>query len=118
MRESFLGLGFGLAMAVALVYLVMVALFRSFLDPLIILFAVPLGMIGVIAMLLLTGTTLNIQSYIGTIFMVGIAVSNSVLLVEFANRLHAEGIPLPEAVVRACGGRSPTFPITSPAAPR
>jgi multidrug efflux pump subunit AcrB len=116
MRESFLGLGFGLAMAVALVYLVMVALFRSFLDPLIILFAVPLGMIGVIAMLLLTGTTVNIQSYIGTIFMVGIAVSNSVLLVEFANRLHAEGIPVHEAVVRACGVRLRPILMTALAA--
>jgi len=116
MRESFVGLGFGLAMAVALVYLVMVALFRYFLDPLIILFAVPLGMIGVIAMLLLTGTTLNIQSYIGTIFMVGIAVSNSVLLVEFANRLHAEGIPVHEAVVRACGVRLRPILMTALAA--
>ncbi len=116
MRESFVGLGFGLAMAVALVYLVMVALFRSFLDPLIILFAVPLGMIGVIAMLLLTDTTLNIQSYIGTIFMVGIAVSNSVLLVEFANRLHAEGIPVHEAVVRACGVRLRPILMTALAA--
>ncbi len=116
MRESFVGLGFGLAMAVALVYLVMVALFRYFLDPLIILFAVPLGMIGVIAMLLLTDTTLNIQSYIGTIFMVGIAVSNSVLLVEFANRLHAEGIPVHEAVVRACGVRLRPILMTALAA--
>jgi CzcA family heavy metal efflux pump len=102
MQESFSGLGFGLLMAVALVYLVMVAQFRSFLDPLIILFAVPLGIIGVIAVLLATGTTVNIQSYIGTIFMVGIAVSNSVLLVDFANRLRAEGAPVHEAVVRAC----------------
>lgn len=116
MRESFSGLGFGLLMAVALVYLVMVAQFRSFLDPLIILFAVPLGIIGVIAALLLTGTTLNIQSYIGTIFMVGIAVSNSVLLVEFANRLRAEGVAPLEAVVRACGIRLRPILMTALAA--
>jgi len=116
MRESFSGLGFGLLMAVALVYLVMVAQFRSFLDPLIILFAVPLGVIGVIAILLLTGTTLNIQSYIGTIFMVGIAVSNSVLLVEFANRQRAEGVPLHEAVVQACGIRLRPILMTALAA--
>ncbi len=116
MQESFAGLGFGLLMAVALVYLVMVAQFRSFLDPLIILFAVPLGLIGVLGILLLTGTTVNIQSYIGTIFMVGIAVSNSVLLVEFANRLRGEGVPLHEAVVRASGIRLRPILMTSFAA--
>lgn len=116
MQESFAGLGYGLLMAVALVYLVMVAQFRSFLDPLIILMAVPLGVVGVIGILLLTGTTLNIQSYIGTIFMVGIAVSNSVLLVEFANRLRAEGVPLEEAVVRASGIRLRPILMTSIAA--
>jgi multidrug efflux pump subunit AcrB len=116
MRESFAGLGFGLLMAVALVYLVMVAQFRSFLDPLIILMAVPLGVVGVIGILLLTGTTLNIQSYIGTIFMVGIAVSNSVLLVEFANRLRAEGLPAEEAAVRASTIRLRPILMTSIAA--
>jgi multidrug efflux pump subunit AcrB len=68
----------------------MVAQFRSFLDPFIILFAVPLGLIGVLAMLAATSTTLNVQSLMGVIFMVGIAVSNSILLVEFANRLRTE----------------------------
>jgi CzcA family heavy metal efflux pump len=101
MRESFGGLGFGLLMAVALVYLVMVAQFRSFVDPFIVLFAVPLGLVGVIATLLLTGTTVNIQSYIGTIFIVGIAVTDSVLLVEYANRLRARGTPIYQAVVQA-----------------
>lgn len=116
MAESFAGLRFGLLMAVALVYLVMVAQFRSFLDPLIILMAVPLGVVGVIAILLLTGTTLNIQSYIGTIFMVGIAVSNSVLLVEFANRLRAEGLSVAEAAVRAGAIRLRPILMTSIAA--
>src|SRR6266852_186572 len=116
MSESFSGLGFGLLMAVGLVYLVMVAQFRSFLDPLIILFAVPLGLVGVVAILLVTGTTVNIQSYIGTIFMVGIAVSNSVLLVEFANRLRSKGTPLHEAVVRASGIRLRPILMTSFAA--
>src|SRR5260370_6685659 len=105
MQESFAGLGYGLLMAVALVYLVMVAQFRSFLDPLIILIAVPLGVVGVIGILLLTGTTVNVQSYIGTIFMVGIAVSNSVLLVEFANRLRAEGAAVEGSVVGGSAGR-------------
>ncbi len=90
MKQSFASLGFGLILAVILIYLIMVAQFRSFLDPFIILFAVPLGLIGVLAMLAVTGTTLNVQSLMGTIFMVGIAVSNSILLVEFANHLRAE----------------------------
>jgi multidrug efflux pump subunit AcrB len=101
MQESLGGLGFGLLMAVALIYLLLVAQFRSFLDPLIILFAVPLGLVGVIFTLLATGMTVNIQSYIGTIFMVGIAVSNSVLLVEFANRLRSGGMPVQQAAVQA-----------------
>jgi multidrug efflux pump subunit AcrB len=90
MKQSFASLGFGLILAVILIYLIMVAQFRSFLDPFIILFAVPLGLIGVLAILAATHTTLNVQSLMGVIFMVGIAVSNSILLVEFANRLRAE----------------------------
>ncbi len=90
MRESFKSLGFGFVLAVILVYLVMVFQFRSFLDPFIVMFAVPLGSIGVAWMLFLTGTSLNIQSVMGSIMMVGIVVSFSVLLVEFANHLRAE----------------------------
>lgn len=116
MKESFQSLIFGLVLASLLVYLVMVAQFRSFLDPFIIMFAVPLGGIGVIWMLLLTGTTLNIQSFMGTIFMVGVAVSNSILLVEFANRLMRGGLPLREAVVRAGGVRLRPILMTSLAA--
>ncbi len=90
MRESFQSLGFGFVLAVVLVYLVMVFQFRSFLDPFIVMFAVPLGLAGVAWMLFLTGTSLNIQSVMGSIMMVGIVVSFSVLLVEFANHLRAE----------------------------
>jgi multidrug efflux pump subunit AcrB len=90
MNESFASLGYGMILAVILIYLIMVAQFRSFLDPFIILFAVPLGIIGVLVILVITNTTLNVQSLMGVIFMVGIAVSNSILLVEFANRLRQE----------------------------
>ncbi len=116
MRESFAGLAGGLLMAVALVYLVLVAQFRSFLDPLIILLAVPLGLIGVIATLLVTRGSVNIQSYLGTIFMVGIAVSNSILLVEFSNRLRNQGMSVHEAVVKAGGIRLRPILMTSIAA--
>jgi len=87
MQESFRSLGFGFLLAVILVYLVMVVQFRSFLDPFIVMFAVPLGFIGVVWTLFLTGTSLSIQSLMGIIMMVGIVVSFSVLLVEFANRV-------------------------------
>ncbi len=101
MRESFGGMRFGFAMAVVLVYFVMVALFRSFLDPLIVMLSVPLGLIGVVWILWATDTTLNIQSFMGTIFMIGIAASTSTLLVEFANRLRAEGLSASDAVLEA-----------------
>src|SRR5262249_26409004 len=117
MKESFASLGFGMILAVVLIYLIMVAQFRSFLDPFIILIAVPLGLIGVLAMLAATGTTINVQSLMGVIFMVGIAVSNSILLVEFANRLRAErGLSVWEAAVQSAGVRLRPILMTSLAA--
>jgi CzcA family heavy metal efflux pump len=117
MQESFGGLGFGFLLAVVLVYLVMVAQFRSFLDPFIIMFAVPLGLIGVLVTLWATGTTFNVQSFVGTIFMVGIAVSNSILIVDFANRLRLEeGLPVDDALVEACRIRLRPILMTSLAA--
>ncbi len=102
MRDSFAGLAFGLVMASILVYLVMVSQFRSFVDPFIVMFSVPLGLIGVLAMLWATNTTVNIQSFIGVIFMVGIAVSNAVLIVEFANRLREEkGLSVFDAAIES-----------------
>ncbi|MGI8743437.1 MAG: efflux RND transporter permease subunit [Bryobacteraceae bacterium] len=116
MRESFRGLAFGFLLAVVLIYFVMVPLFRSFLDPLIVMLAVPLGLIGVLGILFATGTTLNIQSFIGTIFMVGIAQSNSTLLVEFANRLRQQGRPARTAVVEAALTRLRPILMTAGAA--
>src|SRR5438876_6042465 len=116
MRESFRGLAFGFLLAVVLIYFVMVPLFRSFLDPLIVMLAVPLGLIGVLAILFATGTTLNIQSFMGTIFMVGIAQSNSTLLVEFANRLREQGRPVRAAVVEAAQTRLRPILMTAGAA--
>jgi multidrug efflux pump subunit AcrB len=111
MKESFQSLGFGFVLAIVLVYLVMVVQFRSFLDPFIVMFAVPLGLIGVALMLWLTRTYLSIQSAMGIIMMVGIVVSFSILMVDFANRLLAEArergqrkTPR-EAIVEAAGIR-------------
>jgi multidrug efflux pump subunit AcrB len=98
MRASFKSFGLGLILAVVLVYLVLVAQFASFLDPFIILLAIPPGLAGVLLFLLATGTSLNVMSLMGVVMMVGIVVSNSILIVEFARNLHREGTPLKQAV--------------------
>jgi HAE1 family hydrophobic/amphiphilic exporter-1 len=116
MRESFQGLTFGFILAVVLIYFVMVPQFRTFLDPVIVMLAFPLGLIGVLWILFLTGTTLNVQSFMGTIFMVGIAHSNSTLLVEFTERLREEGWPVREAVVEAAQIRLRPILMTAAAA--
>jgi multidrug efflux pump subunit AcrB len=102
MQASFKSFGSGLLLSVVLVYLILVAQFKSWIDPFIILLAVPTGLTGVILTLLLTGTTLNIMSLMGIVMMVGIVVSNSILIVEFTRRLIEEGRALKEAVVFAC----------------
>jgi multidrug efflux pump subunit AcrB len=109
MGSALTGFGSALPLAVVLVYLVIVGLFRSFIDPLIILGAVPLGFIGVIWMLLLTNTSVNVESLIGSLMMIGIVVSNSVLLVDFANRRLRDGLSLQDALVEA--GRLRIRPI-------
>ena len=101
MQNSFRSFGYGLALAVVLLYLVMVAQFRSFLDPFIIMFAVPMGLIGVVWTLLFSGTTLNIESFMGIIAMVGIVVSNAILLVDFANQRRRAGEPLRRAILES-----------------
>ncbi|HKE34833.1 MAG TPA: efflux RND transporter permease subunit [Candidatus Acidoferrum sp.] len=101
MRASFKSFGLGLLLSVALVYLVLVAQFASWEDPFIILLAIPPGLAGVLLFLLATGTTLNVMSLMGVVMMVGIVVSNSILIVEFARHLHHEGKPIREAVSAA-----------------
>jgi hydrophobic/amphiphilic exporter-1 (mainly G- bacteria), HAE1 family len=98
MRSSFKSFGIGLILAIILVYLVLVAQFASFLDPFIILLAIPPGLAGVLLFLLATGTTLNVMSLMGVVMMAGIVVSNSILIVEFARNLNREGKPVREAV--------------------
>jgi multidrug efflux pump subunit AcrB len=113
MRESFLRFGIGLILSVVLVYLILMAQFRSFLDPLIILTAIPPGLFGVVLILLLTHTSLNIMSLMGVIMMTGIVVSNSILIVEFSGILHTRGMPVREAVVEACKVRLRPVLMTS-----
>lgn len=109
MRASFHSFAVGLGLAVALLYLILVAQFRSFLDPLLILLAVPMGLMGTLGLLYVTNTTINVQSLMGVIMMAGIVVSNSILLVEFMRRLREEGMPLEDAVPMA--GRVRLRPI-------
>jgi multidrug efflux pump subunit AcrB len=90
MRSTFTSFGTGLLLAVVLLYLVLVAQFKSFIDPIIILTAVPPGIAGAAAILALTGTTLNVMALMGVVMLVGIVVSNSILIVEFAHRVAEE----------------------------
>jgi len=113
MKESFLRFAIGLLLSVVLVYLILMAQFRSFLDPFIILTAIPPGLAGVLAFLWMTGTTLNIMSLMGVIMMTGIVVSNSILIVEFSGILHERGMALKEAVVEACKVRLRPILMTS-----
>ena len=105
MTSSFGELGLGLALALVLAFLIMVPLFRSFRQPLIILFTFPLGIIGVALLMWVTNTYLSIQSIMGIIMMVGIAVSYGNILVDRINALVAEGLPVNEAIVTGCGNR-------------
>lgn len=116
MKRSFGSLGFGLVLAAVLVYLVMVVQFRSLRDPLIVMFAVPLGLIGVLLMLFLTGTYINIQSLMGVVMMVGIVVSFSIMMIDFANRRVEEGKSRQEAVQEAAGIRLRPIVMTALAA--
>jgi HAE1 family hydrophobic/amphiphilic exporter-1 len=113
MQASFKSFGLGLILSVLLVYLILVAQFKSWVDPLVILLAVPTGLTGVILTLLLTGTTLNVMSLMGIVMMVGIVVSNSILIVEFTRRLREDGKPLREAVALACRVRLRPVLMTS-----
>ena len=113
MQDSFARFGIGLILAIVLIYLVLMAQFASFLDPFIILMAVPPGLAGVVLILLVTGSSLNIMSLMGVIMMTGIVVSNSILIVEFAGILHAQGKSLIDAVVQSCKIRMRPILMTS-----
>ncbi len=109
-RKTFRELGLGLVLALVLVYAVMASLYESLRDPFVVMFSVPLAVIGVVLMLLLTKTTFNMNSYIGCIMLAGIVVNNAILLVDYTNRLRREeGLGLREAIEEA--GRRRLRPI-------
>ncbi len=114
MRASFRSFATGLILAVVLLYLILVAQLKSFVDPFIILLAVPPGLSGVLLILWMTGTTLNVMSLMGVVMLVGIAVSNSILIVEFTRQLREEErMPVREAVAMACRVRLRPVLMTS-----
>ena len=113
MRVSFRSFGMGLILSVILVYLILVAQFKHFLDPLLILLAVPSGLSGVLLILSVTGTTINVMSLMGIVMVVGIVVSNSILIVEFIGRLREDGKGVAEAVALGCRVRLRPVLITS-----
>jgi multidrug efflux pump subunit AcrB len=113
MKQSFTSFGRGLLLAVLLVYLILVAQFSSFVDPLLILLAVPPGLAGVVLILWGTGTTLNVMSLMGVVMLVGIVLSNSILIVEFTHRLIEDGMKLREAVAHAARVRLRPVLMTS-----
>ena len=113
MRQSFKSFGIGLLLSIVLVYLILMAQFASFIDPLIILLAIPPGISGVIIILLVTHTTLNVMSLMGVIMMTGIVVSNSILIVDVTRVLRKDGMKIREAVASACRMRLRPILMTS-----
>jgi HAE1 family hydrophobic/amphiphilic exporter-1 len=113
MQSSFRSFAFGLLLSILLVYLVLVAQFSSFGDPLLIILAVPTGLMGVILTLAFTDTTLNIQSLMGIVMLTGMVVSNSILIVDFANRLRVEGRGVRDAIAHSCRIRLRPILMTS-----
>ena len=113
MQSSFRSFGFGLLLSVLLVYLVLVAQFSSFTDPFLIVLAVPTGLVGVMLTLAFTDTSLNVQSLMGIVMLTGMVVSNSILIVDFANKLRGEGRPIRDAVAHSCRIRLRPILMTS-----
>jgi multidrug efflux pump subunit AcrB len=113
MMASFRSFAIGLTLSVVLLYLILVAQFRSFIDPAVILLALPPAISGVLLTLVLTGTTLNVMSLMGVVMLAGIAMSNSILIVEFAHHLKREGRGVAEAVIESCRVRLRPILMTS-----
>ena len=113
MNASFRSFAIGLSLSVVLLYLILVAQFKSFKDPFLIMLAIPMGFIGVLVILPLTGTSLNVMSLMGVLMLVGISASNSILIVEFAHRLEEQGKGVEEAVITSCRVRLRPILMTS-----
>ncbi len=113
MNESFKSFAQGFILAGLLLYLILVAQFRSFIDPFLIMLAIPMGFVGVLLILLLTGTTLNVMSLMGVLMLIGVAGSNSILIVDFAHKLEEQNLPVTDAIITACRVRLRPILMTS-----
>ena len=113
MEASFTSFGLGFLLSFTLLYLILVAQFRSFTDPLLIMLAIPMGFIGVLIILPLTHSTLNVMSLMGVLMLIGIADSNSILIVDFAHNLETQGHSPEDAVITACRVRLRPILMTS-----
>jgi multidrug efflux pump subunit AcrB len=113
MRQSFHSFFIGLTLSVVLLYLILVAQFRSFLDPVLILTAVPPGLTGALLILYLTKTSMNVMSLMGLMILIGMTVSDSILIVEFTRHLREDGMTVRQAVVKAARVRLRPVLMTS-----
>ena len=113
MNQSFTSFAIGFSLSFILLYLILIAQFKSFVDPILIMLAIPMGVVGVMIILLLTKTTLNVMSLMGVLMLVGIANSNSILIVDFAHRLEEQGLSVRDAIISACRVRLRPILMTS-----
>jgi multidrug efflux pump subunit AcrB len=113
MEQSFKSFALGFLISFLLLFLILTAQFKSFVDPFLIMLAIPMGFVGVLIILPLTGATLNVMSLMGVLMLVGIADSNSILIVDFAHNLEKEGMSPADAVITACRVRLRPILMTS-----
>jgi hydrophobic/amphiphilic exporter-1 (mainly G- bacteria), HAE1 family len=113
MDESFKSFALGFIISFILLFLILTAQFKSFIDPFLIMLAIPMGFVGVMIILPLTGATLNVMSLMGVLMLVGIADSNSILIVDFAHNLEKQGLSPKDAVINACRVRLRPILMTS-----
>jgi len=113
MDQSFKSFGLGFGISFILLFLILVAQFKSWIDPFLIMLAIPMGFVGVLIILPLTHTTLNVMSLMGVLMLIGIADSNSILIVDFAHKLEEQGLSVQDAIVTACRVRLRPILMTS-----
>jgi multidrug efflux pump subunit AcrB len=113
MEASFKSFGLGFLISFVLLFLILTAQFKSFIDPFLIMLAIPMGFVGVFIILPLTHSTLNVMSLMGVLMLVGIADSNSILIVDFAHNLERQGLSPADAVITACRVRLRPILMTS-----
>jgi hydrophobic/amphiphilic exporter-1 (mainly G- bacteria), HAE1 family len=113
MDQSFKSFGIGFSLSFILLFLILVAQFKSFVDPFLIMLAIPMGFVGVLIILPLTNTTMNVMSLMGVLMLIGIADSNSILIVDFAHKLREQGLSVTDAAITACRVRLRPILMTS-----